>query len=70
MTPEQHLTDLIAAIDRELDTNGPQSLADVIVTLIESRWDEDKPKPADSRWRSAAKAFEQASANMPSGVPK
>jgi hypothetical protein len=70
ITPEQRLSTLIAAIDHELDTHGPQSLADVIVTLIENRWDSDEPKHADDFWRAAAKAFEQASANIPGRVPK
>lgn len=58
-TPEEAHTALIDAIEHELDTYGPASLADVIASLASARYDyEDNPKPTDAEWIRVTKEYE------------
>lgn len=57
-TPEQAHSALMDAIEYELDTHGPASLAGVIASCISAYRDEDDPKPTDAAWLKAEKAYE------------
>lgn len=48
---------LIASIENELDIYGPASLADIVATLTENRYDEDEPKETDDAWRTVCREF-------------
>lgn len=68
-TPEQHHTDLMTEIDYEIDTYGPESLADMVAAMLESRIeDEEEPaynEAASKYWRACRAVFVHAATEMP-----
>lgn len=57
-TPEQAHDALMDAIEYELDHYGPASLAEMISSLVSSRYDEDDPKPTDQDWITVTHEYE------------
>ncbi len=68
MTPEQHTSKLMDAIERELTTYGPASLADVISSVASAYADTDDYGDRAHAWREVTRAFETLARNL-SGVP-
>lgn len=68
-TPEQFTNELIAAIDHELVTYGPASLAEVIGTLVDAHIaDEDDTDASTVRRVAIRQAFNDLAMQLPGGV--
>jgi hypothetical protein len=68
-SPEQWHSDLMEAIDYELDNYGPASLAEMIASIIDPRADhEDHANPHHEQaayWLAVRKQFEDLAARLP-----
>ena len=65
ITPEQHTTELMDAIERELITHGAASLAEVIANVADAYADDDDYHEHAAAWRAVRRAFGGLAATVP-----
>lgn len=67
-TQEQRTTELIEAINWELDAYGPASLAEVIATVLENYYAEEDTSLNARKWRQCQQEFHDLAYRLPGNV--